>query len=146
MKFLRYMVSGFLFCNALWAMQSPPRSPAPIAEKKAVTIVPYLEQLKLALSTIATPEEVRVIIEDIQKVRQELVKYPLERKRASALIARERAFLIGHAKSAADIYNTQVDFLVKNNKPISDDLKKRHANAYINVELIKDFLATLEPQ
>lgn len=142
MKSARLILFPLLIAHFVNAMRSP--SASPVIEVKSSQIVPYVEQLKMALSTIATPEEIRQIIEAIQNIRREFSRYPLERRRASQIIAREKAFLMGHAKSVVDIYNEQVRFLTKHDKPISDDLKKKHANAYINLELIQDFLATLE--
>lgn len=123
---------------------SLPSSPTPMTERKSSEIVPYIEQLKIAISTMAAPEDIREIIEEIQKISRGFSKYPLEKKRASQIIMREKAFLLGHAKSVADIYNTQVKFLTEHNKPIPEDLKKKHANAYINLELIQQFIVPLD--
>lgn len=142
MKVIQLLLLPLFLNSVISAMQSPP----PAVEIKSEQITPYLEQLKIAVSQNAASEEIRKLIEGIQKIRSDFARYPLERKRAFNIIAREKAFLLGHAKSFADIYNTQVIELTKLNRPITADLKKNHANAYINIELINDFLATLEPQ
>ncbi len=142
MNIVRLLLLPLFLSTITSAMQSPP----PKAEKKASDILPYVQQLKEALSNNAVPEDIRKIIETIQSIRQEFVKYPLERKKASAIIAREKAFLIGTAKSAAERLDIKVKYFIAQNKPLFAATKKEHENAYINIELINNFLATLEPQ
>lgn len=139
------MVRLLLFPVFLSTITSAMQSPPPRAERKANDIQPYVIELKEALSNNAEPQNIRKIIETIQSIRHEFVKYPLERRKASAIIAREKEFLIGTAKSAAERLDIKVKYFIAQNKPLFPATKKEHENAYINIELINNFLATLEP-
>lgn len=140
MQFFVRILLAVLTFNIAGAMQAPEL----VSELQSAQVVPLVHKLKEAISTSTDPEQIRLIIKEIEAIRGALNKYPQKSRAIVKMILNEKAFLKGHAKARAEIYRKQVDHLIQQNKPIPTQLLNDHMNALINKKQIKYYFESLE--